>query len=358
MRKHIWSVVAFAATAAAAPAMAQTQFTAGHADIGIWPSGAGYELKLSGGSAWQAEPESATIVVGPSAQSSFAPGLPQTGTATPATSLWKLPQSATEASIKNLPWLGIQVHGGGFQTPPAGTTTLPATTDPDSSHSGSHSESTLDDVCGPGPSMHLHLQSVSGPGSFVMWQDVEADALGLGGPGGPGFENRADLIAAPGAAMSSGDGIGHGDYICMWPGMHTHTNWGFTQPGSYAVTFLLHGDTGAGEFEDTATYNFVVQTPMAPFGDLDHNGVVNQTDMALFAGHFGTISGASTATGDFNGDGAVGLSDMLILRNNFAAVGGGNFSAAAVPEPSTYALAAGGFAAFIWARRRAGRKTA
>lgn len=168
----------------------------------------------------------------------------------------------------------------------------------------------------------------------------------------------ADLIAAPGAVMSSGDGIGHGDYICMWPGMHTHMNWGFTQPGNYAVTFLLHGDTGSGEFADTATYNFAVQTPMAPFGDLDHNGVVNHSDMALFAGNFGTTSGASTATGDFNGDGAVGLSDMLILRNNFATVGGANFSASAVPEPSTYALAAFGIAALACAGRRAGRKTA
>lgn len=343
MRHRIWAIAAVLAALAAAPAAAQTQYAAGHGDIGVWASGNSYQLKLSNGDAWQTDPESATVVVAPSAQTTFA-----------GSTVWKLPQSAAEASARNLPWLGLQVHGGNFSLP-SGTSTLPAT---DTTGSGSSSlpGSTTEDVCGPGAHMHLHLHSVSGPGTFSMWQDVEADALGLGGPGGPGFENRTDLIAAPGMAMSSHDGVGAGDYICMWPGMHTHANWGFSQPGNYAVTFdLTVHDAAGGEFTDTATYHFAVQTPLASFGDLDHNGQVSPNDLALLARHFGTQSGASTATGDLNGDGAVGLSDMMILRSNLGAnlagVGASTIDASPVPEPSTYALAAMGVAMLGFARR-------
>jgi surface-anchored protein len=354
MKLRIWSFAAVLAAGFAAMAAplnaAQTQFIAGHADIGVWASGGSYQLKLSSGDAWQADPEAATIVVAPSAQSTIG-----------GANVWKLPQSATEAAARNVPWLGLQVHGSSL--PPAGGTTIqqPGTTTPGSTGTGSGSSSlpgsTEEDVCGFGPHMHLTLQSVTGPGTFGMWQDVEADALGLGGAGGPGFENRTDLMATPGMAMSSHDGVGGSDYVCMWPGMHTHANWSFSQPGNYAVTFALTVHDGTGEYTDTATYNFAVQSPLGPSGDLDHSGTIDRSDLALLTKNFGTTSGASTASGDFNGDGAVGLADMMILRNNLGqtSFSGGisPSSTSAVPEPSTYVLAVMAAATLPYVRRRA-----
>lgn len=47
-----------------------------------------------------------------------------------------------------------------------------------------------------------------------------------------------------------------------------------------------------------------------------------------------SISGEATGVGDTDGDGIVGIGDLNAVRNNF-----GTGEPAAVPEPSTYALA-------------------
>jgi len=48
-------------------------------------------------------------------------------------------------------------------------------------------------------------------------------------------------------------------------------------------------------------------------GDANGDGVVNISDLAILASHYGTKTGATWAEGDFNADGAVNISDLSIL---------------------------------------------
>ena len=89
----------------------------------------------------------------------------------------------------------------------------------------------------------LHLDSVSGPGHFALWQT-------------DGFGN-------PLVALSSFDGTDAFDVIT---GGHDHYNWGFTAPGLYELTFTVSG-TVVGEISpitDTATFTFAVGTTPIP----------------------------------------------------------------------------------------------
>jgi surface-anchored protein len=290
--------------------------------------------------------------------------------ATPASGLtvgdsfWKLPQSATEAAIEGSPWLGLQIHGG------------PLGSDGASSSSANVS---------------LQLVSATGPGQFLMWQDLEPNLYGLGGPGGPGFESRSDLFASPAAAFNSAASAGN--HVDCWQHMHTHANWGFTAPGEYAVTLSLTGETAEdGAFSDQATFRFLVEDSslgVPRFGDLTGDGIVTQADLTRLSQSFGTTDGATPATGDLNGDGRVGLRDLMLLRNELggrpqtpattdwnsttlptigsqlegATIGGPipslDFStassiaaAAAVPEPGALALAGCGGLTMAWLSRR------
>jgi len=48
-------------------------------------------------------------------------------------------------------------------------------------------------------------------------------------------------------------------------------------------------------------------------GDANSDGVVNISDLAILASHYGTKTGATWAMGDFNGDGAVNIADLSVL---------------------------------------------
>ncbi|MBI5862946.1 MAG: hypothetical protein HZB38_00250 [Planctomycetes bacterium] len=54
-------------------------------------------------------------------------------------------------------------------------------------------------------------------------------------------------------------------------------------------------------------------------GDLDGNGCVDITDLAVLLGHFGTASGAQLGDGDIDGDGDVDLTDLAALLSHFGA---------------------------------------
>lgn len=56
-----------------------------------------------------------------------------------------------------------------------------------------------------------------------------------------------------------------------------------------------------------------------PDGDLNDDGDIDLSDLAILLANFGTASGASWPTGDLDGDGAVSLQDLAILLANFGA---------------------------------------
>jgi surface-anchored protein len=177
--------------------------------------------------------------------------------------------------------------------------------------------------------------------------------------------------------------------------MHTHVNWGFTAAGEYLVTLNVNGETeNDGAFTNSATFRFLVedQSHVLPrFGDLTGDGVVDRGDLATLSQAFGTTSAATSATGDLDGDGRVGLRDLVLLRNEIgglaapssttapfpstsptiesqggaigelmtalgASLNSSSVAAAAVPEPSTLALAGCGVLAAGWISRRRARK--
>lgn len=69
--------------------------------------------------------------------------------------------------------------------------------------------------------LQFSLKSVSGPGSFYLW--------------------NSDAFGRPEVLMDSADGIGPGDRTSVIPGSHAHLNWGFSEPGSYSIAFEAAG---------------------------------------------------------------------------------------------------------------------
>ena len=91
-------------------------------------------------------------------------------------------------------------------------------------------------------------------------------------------------------------------------------------------------------------------------GDVNFDGVVNIFDINLVSANWGTPGGP---TGDANGDGNVDIFDINLISANWTPTGGAG-SAAAVPEPSTFGLAAAGSSLLMIAlrkRKSAGRAT-
>lgn len=83
-------------------------------------------------------------------------------------------------------------------------------------------------------------------------------------------------------------------------------------------------------------------------GDFNLNGFVDDQDLAILTSNYGLASGALWDNGDLDMDGDVDGQDLLGWQRGFRpppAVSG-------VPEPASFALAAGGFAALGFARRR------
>jgi hypothetical protein len=77
------------------------------------------------------------------------------------------------------------------------------------------------------------------------------------------------------------------------------------------------------------------------YGDADLNGQVNADDLTVFGNNFGRLSGVTQIDGDVDFDNDVDADDLTVFGNNFGKGVGNPLSggtAAAVPEPATFAL--------------------
>jgi surface-anchored protein len=62
---------------------------------------------------------------------------------------------------------------------------------------------------------------VSGPGNFYLW--------------------NVNSFGVPSVKMNSADGITGADNVSVIPGSHGHYNWGFSELGTYSVSFEATG---------------------------------------------------------------------------------------------------------------------
>jgi hypothetical protein len=97
---------------------------------------------------------------------------------------------------------------------------------------------------------------------------------------------------------------------------------------------------GPGAFSGANNDNgqFSPQLRLYRLGDLDGDGVVDRTDAALCAKHFGMVTGATADDCDFDGDRDVDLADWRTLQSRLGAPSPSSAVSAHVPEPSTMGL--------------------
>jgi hypothetical protein len=90
-------------------------------------------------------------------------------------------------------------------------------------------------------------------------------------------------------------------------------------------------------------------------GDANLDGVVDINDLTIVLTNYGQ-SGANWLTGDFDGSGTVDINDLTIVLANYNQNGSAT-GLAAVPEPASLLVAAGGLIgllAVVWRRKRSG----
>jgi hypothetical protein len=109
-------------------------------------------------------------------------------------------------------------------------------------------------------------------------------------------------------------------------------------------------------------YKFDAFAHLAPYADFNIDGRVDRGDLDVLLAHMGTRTDARFEQGDADGDGDVDGGDFLTWQREIgeatplSAFAGdtlddASFSAAAVPEPATLAVAAAA-ALFMWLQRR------
>jgi surface-anchored protein len=114
----------------------------------------------------------------------------------------------------------------------------------------------------------VRLRSTSGPGDFFIWQ--------AGGTGALEFQ------------MDTSDGISDLDNVPLFPGGHSHHNWGFTSNGIVTITLQAVGRRVGAATNETSletTIVFYVQpvpdTPDSPFAQWQETHWPGATDPAL-----------------------------------------------------------------------------
>jgi probable HAF family extracellular repeat protein len=86
--------------------------------------------------------------------------------------------------------------------------------------------------------------------------------------------------------------------------------------GDYTLTVFSAGITGGLTGGDQSSTLFRL------FGDINGDGAVNNTDLALFRSAFGTVNGNASYVDflDFNGDGAINNTDLAQFRSRFGTI--------------------------------------
>lgn len=120
--------------------------------------------------------------------------------------------------------------------------------------------------------------------------------------------------------LSGGATINHAAGQFTWNGVAgNQSNGSFTFVptaqfvGPFVLNYTIEDSMGR---RDSATLTIDV-TSGAPPGDLDGDGDVDRSDLAVLVVFFG-FTGATPAQGDLDGDGRVGAADAVLLRNALA----------------------------------------
>jgi hypothetical protein len=114
---------------------------------------------------------------------------------------------------------------------------------------------------------------------------------------------------------------------------------------------LSSAGTGATGFDNILLQLIDVVEP-GNSADFNGNGTIDAADYVVWRKNSGLMSGATQSQGDANGDGSVNTADYDLWRasfGNMVPVGGG--LAAAVPEPTSIAMALVGIVALLGALR-------
>lgn len=98
------------------------------------------------------------------------------------------------------------------------------------------------------------------------WTSLTLSLLSFSGPAGGEFSLwQADVFGSPVVGMATSDGVDAQDRVNLTRGGHGHYNFGFTQPGRYAVALRWDGVHQAdGAVTASGSYGFTVQQVPEP----------------------------------------------------------------------------------------------
>ncbi len=174
------------------------------------------------------------------------------------------------------------------------------------------------------------------------WQGFKSYGLSGADVDAAGWKSISDYVAAgDGALVASVLGNARGFLAFRGGNELLEVGFGNLEPGERfyigkpfrtvpPVNFTASGSQWGEEIvRYELTYDPTVYMP----ADYNHDGPINLDDFAVLKANFGT--GTTRQQGDTNIDGKVDLTDFGMLKENF-----GKSGSAAVPEPSTFLLAA------------------
>ena len=185
-------------------------------------------------------------------------------------------------------------------------------------------------------------------GRHYGWADVTAGTIrnevtlhSFGVESAPGYAVSAGAVPLTPVGDFDGDGVVDVDDL-----RDLEANL-----GDAAYDLDLDGDADGDDIAFLVTYCFDLPGGEVgtAVGDVNLDGVVNATDLAMLESNFGQ-TGMTYEQGNLNGDGAINATDLALMAANFGfdATGAG----ASVPEPVTLSLLALGASGVLASRKR------